>query len=141
MERLAQIEEAKSPEQIVIEVNWVKNPYWGNNPHAEITDDMRCWHGSASGCGYDKKTAAIAEAANQSNRILKILADKKERELQTGKTGTNRDLVGYGSGYGAIPYFEGGVGISSFRKIFENCGYEWKDYRGEKYDMYIVTRK
>ena len=104
---------------------------------------MRRWRGFASGCGYDKRTAAIAEAANQSNRILHILAEKKERELQNGKTGANRDLVGYGSGSGcsAIPYFEGGVGISSYRIMFENCGYEWKDYSGEKYDLYIATKK
>ena len=141
LERLMQIENAENPEEIEIRVEWVKNPYWGNNPHAEIIDDARRWIGSASGCGYDKRTAAIAEAANQSNRILHILAEKKERELQAGKTGANRDLVGYGSGYSAIPYFEGGVGISSYRELFESCGYEWKDYSGESYDLYIATKK
>ena len=59
----------------------------------------------------------------------------------SGKTGENRDLIGYGSGYSAMPYFDGGVGISSFRQIFENCGYEWKNYSGEKYNLYIVTKK
>lgn len=141
LERLIQIEEAETPEEIVIRVDWKRNPYWGNNPHAEITDNCKRWFGSASGCGYDKRTAAIADAVNQSNRILKILYDKKERELQAGKTGTNRDLIGYGSGYNAMPKFEGGVGISSYRTLFENCGYKWKDYSGEKYDLYIVTKK
>lgn len=141
LERLMQIENAEIPKEIVIRVDWVRNQYWGNNPHAEIADDVHRWIGSASGCGYDKRTAAIAEAANQSNRILHILAEKKERELQEGKTGTNRDLIGYGSGYSAIPKFEGGVGIESYRAIFENCGYEWKDYSGEKYDLYIATKK
>lgn len=141
LDRLEQIEGAETPKEIAIRVEWKRNSYWGNNPHAEITDDCRRWFGSASGCGYDKRTTAIAAAANQSNRILKILANKKERELQAGKTGANRDLIGYGSGYGAMPEFEGGVGIESFRRIFENCGYEWKDYGGEKYDLYIVTKK
>lgn len=143
LERLEQIENAETPEEIVIRVEWKRNSHYGNNPHAEVTDDHRRWTGStpvASG-GYDKRTAAIADAANQSNRILKILADKKERELQAGKTGENRDLVGYGSGYSAIPKFEGGVGIESYRTMFENCGYEWKDYSGEKYDLYIATKK
>lgn len=141
LERLAQIEEAEIPKEIVIRVEWKKSSVWGYNPHAEITDGYIRWFGSASGCGYDKQTTAIAEAANQSNRILKILADKKERELQAGKTGENRDLIGYGSGYNAIPKFEGGVGIESYRVLFENCGYEWKDYSGEKYDLYIATKK
>lgn len=141
LELLEQIEKAEMPKEITIYVDWVKNSYWGNNPHAEVTDDKRRYFGSASGCGYDKRTAAIAEAANQSLQILRILCDKKELELQKGKTGENDDVIGYGSGYSAIPKLEGGVGISSFRNIFENCGYNWSDYSGEKYDMYIITKK
>lgn len=138
---LEQIEKAETPNEITIYVDWVKNTYWGNNPHATITDDKRRYFGAASGCGYDKRSAAIAEAANQSYSVLKILCDKKELELQKGKTGMNHSLIGYGSGYSAIPKLESGVGIESFRRIFENCGYKWSDYSGEKYDMYIVTRK
>lgn len=141
LELLEQIAQVKTPYEITIYVNWVKNPYWGNNPHAEVRDDRRKYFGSASGCGYDKQTAAIAEAANQSLQILKILCDKKEIELQKGGTETNRNIIGYGSGNSAIPKLEGGVGISSFRTIFENCGYKWDDYSGEKYDMYIATKK
>lgn len=140
LELLKQIAKEETPKEVTIYVNWVKNPYWGNNPHAEVTDDKRRYFGSASGCGYDKRTAAIAEAANQSLQILRILCDKKELELQKGKTGENDDIIGYGSGYSAIPELEGGVGVSSFRKIFENCGYNWNDYSGEKYDMYIITK-
>lgn len=141
IELLEQIAKTERPEEITIYVNWIKNPYWGNNPHAEVTDDKRRYFGSASGCGYDKRTAAIAEAANQSLQILKILCTKKEIELQRGKTGENKDIIGYGSGYSAIPKLEGGIGISSFRNIFENCGYKWNDYSGERYDMYIITEK
>lgn len=140
-ELLEQIAQVKTPYKITIYANWVKNPYWGNNPHAEVRDDRRKYFGSASGCGYDKRTAAIAEAANQSLQILKILCDKKESELQNGKTGTNHNIIEYGSGYSAIPKLEGGVGVSSFRNIFENCGYKWDDHSGEKYDMYIATKK
>lgn len=139
LELLKQIEEAEAPNEITIHIDWIKNTYWGNNPHAAITDDKRRYFGTASGCGYDKRSAAIAEALNQSCSILKILCNKKEHELQIGKTGTNGKLIGYGSGYSAIPKFEGGVGIESFRCIFENCGYKWNDYSGEKYDMYIIT--
>lgn len=141
LELLKQIEEAKTPNEIAIHVDWVKNSYWGNNPHAEVTDDIGRYFGSASGCGYDKQSAAIAKAFNQSYSILKILCDKKEAELQAGKTGTNENLIGYGSGYSAIPKFKGGVGVESFRRIFENCGYKWSDYNSEKYDMYIITKK
>lgn len=141
IERLTEIENAESPKEIVIEINWVKSRIWGCNPHAEITDGKNRYFGSASGCGYDKQSAAVSAAVNQSNRILHILAEKKESELQNGKTGTNHKLIGYGSGYSAIPKLEGGVGIESFRRIFENCGYEWKDYSGNNYDLYILTKR
>lgn len=141
LELLKQIENTEIPEEITVHVDWVKNTYWGNNPHAEVTDSKRRYFGAASGCGYDKRTAAIAEATNQSYSILKILCDKKEMELQAGKSGENSELIGYGSGYSAIPKFESGVGISSFRNIFENCGYTWNDYSRERYDMYIITKK
>ena len=140
LELLKQIEEAEIPNEITIHIDWIKNMYWGSNPHATITDDKRRYFGTASGCGYDKRSAAIAEALNQSCSILKILCNKKEHELQIGKTGMNGKLIGYGSGYSAIPNFEGGVGIESFRRIFENCNYNWNDYSGEKYDMYIITK-
>lgn len=140
LELLKQIENTEVPEEVIIHVDWVKNTYWGNNPHATVTDSKRRYFGAASGCGYDKRTAAIAEAANQSYSILKILCDKKEAELQAGKTGENSVLIGYGSSYSAIPEFKGGVGVESFRRIFENCGYIWRDYSGEKYDVYVITK-
>jgi hypothetical protein len=37
---------------------------------------------------------------------------------------TNNSLIHYGAGYGVLPYFEGGVGISSFYGVFEKCGYK-----------------
>lgn len=141
LELLEQIAKTERPEKFTIHVEWVKNPYWGNNPHAEVITKNEKYFGSASGCGYDKQTTAIAEAANQSLQILKILCSKKELELRKGKTGKNRDIIGYGSGSYAIPKLEGGVGISSFKNIFESCGYEWNDYSGESYDMYIITKR
>lgn len=141
LENLEQIAHTKIPETISILVEWKKSSVWGYNPHATVKIGNATFKGFASGCGYDKRTAAIAEAANQSLQILKILCDKKELELQKGNTDTNHNTIGYGSGYCAIPKLESGVGISSFRKIFENCGYNWNDYSGEKYDMYIVTKK
>ena len=141
LKQLAEIENAESPEEIVIRVDWIKSKTWGYNPHAEITDGKNKYFSNASGCGYDKRTAAIAQAANQSNRILHILAEKKEFELKNGETGSNHNLIGYGSGYNAIPNLEGGVGISSFRNIFERCGYVWYEYSGTTYDLYILTKK
>lgn len=141
LDLLEEIEDAKIPDKIVIKVNWTKSSVWGYNPHAEIIDEKNKFFGSASGSGYDKESAAVAEALNQSMPCLKILCDEKEAQLEKGYTENNHNLIGYGSGYSAIPKFEGGVGVSCFRNILDNCGYIWEDYSGKNYNLYIATKK
>lgn len=119
-------------ETVSIRVEWKKSRTWGYNPTATvIINEMNRYTGSASGCGYDKRTAAIGEALNQSAVIRKMLYTKKENALQagydpeTGKTygpESNGGCIAYGAGYGTLPYFEGGVGMSSFVSVFEACG-------------------
>lgn len=136
LELLEAIENTPMPEAITIIVNWKKSKTWGYNPIAEITDEKNRYFGNASGCGYDKKSAAVAEALNQSMSCLKILCNKKELELKKGKTGTNHELIGYGSGYYAIPKFEGGVGMNCFIKILQESGYKYTYAGNDLTDVY-----
>ena len=130
-----QIASAQECKYLYINVNWVKNATWGYNPHAEIR--TREYHtGSASGCGYDKLTTAIAQALNEDITILKRLYNKYEEALRKGKS--TREFVGYGSGY-TTPYFEGGVGYSSFKTIFDNLGAKVNTWReGKNWDSMII---
>lgn len=147
--RLAEIYNAGEVEEISIAVEWKRNPTWGHNPTATI-DIVFCkdehlqraqTSAKASGCGYDKESTAIAAAFGHSNAVKKILYDAWEKKLPEGLT-DRREAIGYGSGYGAIPYFEGGCGVSVFYKIFDNCGYTFKDVaHGKTFDAYIVTKK
>lgn len=126
---------------INISVNWVKSPTWGYNPHATVTtNNGTITEGRASGCGYDKESAAIAEALNKNNDILKLLYVAKNKKM-TLKNNDNRDLLGYGSGYGVLPYFEGGVGASSLMNIFRKLGYNIQEYHGKTNDFYTITKK
>lgn len=112
---------------IIIRVNWAKSKTWGYNPTANVYayDNAKGAHfqqattGHASGCGYDKLSASTAQAFNDNIHILKILYNRWEEALRKGES--VRDFVGYGCGYGS-PYFEGGVGYSSQRAIFDNAG-------------------
>lgn len=127
-------------ESITINVNWVKNPSWGYNPHATIyTNNGDITEGKASGCGYDKESASIAEALNKNNDILKLLYIAKNKKM-TLKNTNNHDILGYGSGYGVLPYFEGGVGVSSLLNIFRKLGYNITEHHTEKSDCYIITK-
>jgi hypothetical protein len=125
---------------ITINVDWVKNPTWGYNPHAVVyTNNGDMTEGRASGCGYDKESTAIAEALNKNNDILKLLYIAKNKKMTAKKT-NNHDLLGYGSGYGVLPYFEGGVGVSSLLYIFRKLGYKISEHHTEKSDFYTISK-
>lgn len=141
--KIKTIEQAGTFDRIKISVEWKKSRMWGNNPNAEayvsLTEGSGYTvnSGSIGGCGYDKLSTAIANAVNQSNEVLKLLYTKKNKAVEAN----NRELFGYGSGYGLLPYLEGGVGVSCYPKIFESLGYEFRTVAsGKTYDVYEITK-
>ncbi len=151
IEKIKAAENAVEVSEIYINVKWVKNSYWGYNPNVTvdvITVDgkLNTFYGSASGCGYDKETAAVGEALNQSASVLKMLYNKADESIpdnfNNNKTSLNyRSSIGYGSGYDYLPYFEGGVGISCFQNIFKTCGYNFECTSYTKhYTSYKVSK-
>jgi hypothetical protein len=126
-EHLERIANAETITAIEIYIVWKRSATWGYNPHAEITVYTKNGHkttfDTASGCGYDKRSAAVAGALNQNDAVLKLLCDYKENSINNGVTTSrpgNTDYIAYGAGYEAIPYFEGGVGYSCFDYMFIN---------------------
>lgn len=138
LEKISEIENAKDLQDLDICIDWKKSYTWGWCPRAYIRShllDQQKYNyyerseGYASGCGYDKLSSAIASALNDSNGALKLLYTAEEKRLRKAKKGlttSRRDFIGYGSGYGSMPYFEGGVGFSSQISIFENLGFKVK---------------
>ena len=151
LERLEAIENAKIPSFISIKTEWVRSRTWGNNPHIEIyVQGEGSFEGRASGCGYDKESAAFASAAKSSFALKKILCELKEAALKEGKsdksktacTGIdNREVCGYGAGHEPIPVFEGGVGMNSIISIFRRYGYNVVESHGKRYDSYELELK
>lgn len=142
LKRIEAIKQAYEKITVInISINWVKSSTWGYNPRATVTTDTgEITEGKASGCGYDKESTAIADALNKNNDILKLLYIAKNKKM-TFKNNNNHDLLGYGSGYGVLPYFEGGVGASSLMNIFRKLGYNVTEYHTEKSDFYTITKK
>ena len=141
---LKRIETIKNANNIIdhisINVEWVKNNTWGYNPHATVyTNDGNVTEGRASGCGYDKESAAIAGALNENNDILKLLYNYKNKKMTLKKT-NNHDILGYGSGYGVLPYFEGGVGVPSLLNIFKKLGYTITEHHTNRSDFYTIQK-
>ena len=58
------------------------------------------------------------------------------------KNGINRAKLGYGSGYGILPHFEGGVGVSSHERILNNIGLTLDHISDTKStDVYIIRKQ
>ncbi len=135
---------------VKIAVEWKKSQMWGHNPHTTAetwtTDENGATgytetKGRASGCGYDKQSASIASALNENSALLKLLYIAEEKRLKGKETRdkARRDVIGYGSGYGALPYFEGGCGVSCFYTIFKNCGFTFEQVAsGKTFDVYTI---
>ena len=149
IEKLHNTIAAEDIKNVSISVIWRRNKTWGYNPAATVTiNGIYQYTGTASGCGYDKRSAAVGSALNQSDVILKMLYTTKEKALKKSPArirknpdASNSDLIYYGAGYGVLPHFEGGVGITSFFHVFEKCGLKLTHENGTDYsDYYYIER-
>ena len=150
MKRIEAAEAAEEVKTVEIKIEWTKSRAWGYNPHAEIIVSTNSryerFFGSATGCGYDKESAATAEALNQINGLLKALYTLKEQAIIDGKKAnarstSNENYITYGAGYGTLPYFEGGVGIGCHKKMLNMCGLETEaETHGKYFDYYFFKR-
>lgn len=137
LQKLADVAALSPLESVSINVEWKRNPTWGHNPTAEVRAfgdgySAKLTVGKASGCGYDKESAAIATAMNGNRQILRAMYDHAER----GGTFPYSVYT-----YAGLPYFDGGCGVSCFRNVFEAMGYKWHDIaHGKTYDVYSVER-
>lgn len=125
--------------ELIITLEWSKSRMWGMNPRASTNYGFI--GGSISGCGYCKTSTATAEALNDHKPILKLLYAKEEQRLRKRKPEDRRAFVGYGSGYSALPRFEGGVGVSSHETIIKNLGLNMRCITSTKQtDVYLIKK-
>lgn len=133
-----------------VAVEWKRNSTWGNNPTATVRANDGTFMGWASGCGYDKESAAVGEALNKSFAVRKVLFTAAEKALNAaplahvngGGCVSWRESIGYGSGYDVLPYFEGGVGVNCFWSILEKCGYACRcSASGRSFASYTAEKK
>ena len=113
-----------APKDVCINITWKRNNTWGWNPHAECVVDYRSsTYGTASGCGYDKTSAAIAEALNASNPVMTALYNfVNEGGYVYGINSPEKYK------WICAPYFEGGCGVNTIITAFQAMGYECRDH-------------
>ena len=119
-----------APEGIRLYITWTRSAVWGWNPHCCLTAWSRSengytdstTHGSASGCGYDKTSAACAQALNASEMVRGALV----RFVNDG--GSNYGVYTAETlNYPVCPYFEGGCGMSTITETLRKMGYKVTD--------------
>lgn len=132
-------------DSIRVDVNWVKSSMWGENPTAEAwityknasgnTETEYLKSRSVSGCGYDKESTAVAKALNQSEVLKANLYAYANRPMNNNKT--LEQIFGYGSGYGILPSFSGGVGSNCYTSIFAKLKLNFrKTASGKMFDQF-----
>ena len=146
LEKLETVGNAENIKSISVSIVWHKSRTWGYNPTAEIrietTNRYYYETGTASGCGYDKRSAAVGSALNKIPAALKLLCDLKEVNAPENITEySNAKYIAYGAGYGAIPYYEGGVGYSCFDTIFNIAGFKRVCFNETKTTDYYYYEK
>ena len=134
-----------------IVVEWRRSRMWGANPAADVILAGAHTTGYASGCGYDKESAAVAEALNENPAALAMLYDLAESALNRGESPRSADScsgfrwekpIAYGAGYSVLPYFERGVGVSCFFRMFEKAGYTARcTGSGKMFDCYEINKE
>ena len=145
---LAKLEAASQAPELTfatVNVSWSRS----YNATAEAWTNNGRSTGTAGGYGYDKQSAAVADAFNQDYSMLRVLYTIKEKALADGQTDEsrtactghdNRNIIGYGSGYSVIPYFEGGVGVECYWSILKKAGYITTTFYGKREQSFRIEK-
>lgn len=143
IERIDSVAAAPDVVSFSVCIEWTKSRTWGYNPKAKLeiktTERFERFETSrVIGCGYDKQSAAFANAANQSLSIKKVLYKIKNKAVNKNKS--IHDALGYGLGYGELPYFESGVGCDCFTRFFKDNGFRVEEAHGDSFDWYYIEK-
>ena len=140
-ERLEAADKAGKLIEINISVNWNRSRVWGSNPHAECRiyfEDAEYGtrsafsEGRASGCGYDKRSAAVQEAFSFKVSKKHSLAYSK-KDLELARASFDRFVIEHGEDLWKeyaidrtpMPHFNiSGKGMSTFTGLFRRIGYK-----------------
>lgn len=136
-----QFDELPQINELTITVEWKKSKMWGMNPTAEsyVNGIGFVSSGSISGYGYDKQSTAVANVLNKVPQFMQLMYKLKNKSKNVNLK--NHDVFGYGSGYGVLPSFEGGVGVSCYDRIFNKIGYKFETLSsGKTFDVYKITK-
>lgn len=132
------LEDPETTTVVEISTEWRKNPTWGWNPTSETristTNNFYYYKKGASGCGYDKLSAAINSCISQ-NQVLKNDFIKK-----IFKTKEAMPYCVYFDKYG-LHLGLNGAGLSTVIKALEWIGFTVETKEGKTWDYLKASKK
>ena len=134
LNRLDAVSQAEPLKFVEARVEWHKSRTWGYNPSVEAwTSGSYYDTGRASGCGYDKESAAIEHALINSLSLQRFIIENLSK-LKTE--------YGIETGFGIAHLSIGGKGVSTLLNIFRKVkGWTINEMHGKSFDGYRIERK
>ena len=134
LSRLEVVNDALDLDYIKIKVEWKKSNTWGYNPKCDAwTSGYHYDTGSASGCGYDKESAAVEKALRNSDSLQKFIIHNLSKL---------KDEYGIETRFGLTHLSIAGKGVSTLLNIFRKLsGWEITEMHGETFDGYEIRKR
>lgn len=134
LSRLELVNDAPELTYIKIKVEWKRNRTWGYNPTAEAWTNTHYYNtGKASGCGYDKESAAIESALRDSASLQRFIIHN------LGKLKTE---YGIETKFGLAHLSIGGKGVSELLRLFRGIkNWEITEMHGSTFDGYEIRKR
>lgn len=134
LKRLDDVSQAKPLQYVEARVEWHKSRTWGYNPRVEAwTSDSYYNTGKASGCGYDKESAAIGNALADSLSLQRFIIENLSKL---------KNEYGIETRFGIAHLSIGGKGVNTLLNIFRKVkGWTINEMHGRSFDGYRIERK
>lgn len=135
---LERVNAAPELSAVDLSIHWHASRTWGKNPTASAAvyntaHEVDRTEASASGCGYDKESAAVQSAVAGSLSLARFLIENWRKVCK---------LYGVKMWRGFPTLDISGKGINTLREIFETVpGWEWRGNWGRDWNGYSATRK
>lgn len=132
--RLEVVNDAPDLEYIKIKVEWKRNQTWGWNPTADVWTSGSYYNtGKASGCGYDKESAAVESALRDSASLQKFIIHNLAKL---------KDKYGVETKYGLAHLSIGGKGVNTLLELFRGMkNWEITEMHGDTFDGYEIRKR
>lgn len=137
--KLERASECETLKEIEISITWKRSAMWGYNPTAEVrVRDGKNYSfliGFASGCGYDKESASVSNALQDSAIFNRFIFENYRKQ--------GKDKIypfSYGKNESLPSFYFGGCGLGCLRNWAEKMGYKWHEQHTKTSDFYLIEK-